>query len=375
MESGKKYYDAYFWTTILISFVLLVHNGTEPLFLLGMSFLPLLIVLYVRKPTWVPIAIYLIALGVLGRYTRYFRESYASDTLLAIHDYIGLFLSGKNPYNEIVFAQRGLTPFTYLPMSIFWYLPVQSMTIDLRFFEMIISMLVPMLLLVIGVLTNIWSMVPIVSIVSLTPFLLDLCCDGSNDNSAIFFLLLSVVLFLIARKNKRRRWVVASAIVLAVASTFKHYVWFYLIFFLPFISQRSKKFLYQRPYFKIFFLTVAVIAIPFLLSAPLGFMRSLFFIEVGNYHDTWGWNVWVLLRDSVGLTFTKNTMWVVRTAMTVSVIVGFFITTKFHSFKNVAIAASVSLLVYLVLSNWTTYAYFTFLVPLIGLSVIPDEEA
>ncbi len=374
MKSAEQTKHMSFWTTIVVSFVLLIHNGTEPLFLLAYALLPIVCLVFFRKKSWVPLVIYLLIFGAVGRYTRYSRESYASDTLLAIRDYIGLFLSGKNPYNELVFAQKGLTPFTYLPMSIFWYLPAQVMTIDLRLFEMIVSLFVPLLILLIGVITNIWVMLPILSVVSLTPFLLDLCCDGSNDNSAIFLLLLSVLLLLFALKKKSSRWGMASAVVLAFASVFKHYVGFYLIFFIPYLWHFSKKLLYLKSYMKIFFLTMSIIAIPFLISAPSGFMRSLFFIEIGNYHDTWGWNVWVLMRDGLGLTFTKNTMWVVRTVLTVSIIVGFFSTTKFHSLKNVAIAGSISLFVYLILSNWTSYAYFTFLIPLMSLSLLEDSE-
>ncbi|MEK7587206.1 MAG: hypothetical protein AAB457_00040 [Patescibacteria group bacterium] len=126
---------ALFWTTITMAFVLLVHNGTEPLFLVAMALLPVLIFQFLYKKTLWPLAVYLIIFGLLGRYTRYFRQTYASDTLLAIQDHIGYFLAGKNVYEQVVMAQSGPTPFTYLPFSLFWYLPARLLTIDLRFFR------------------------------------------------------------------------------------------------------------------------------------------------------------------------------------------------------------------------------------------------
>ncbi|MEK7129809.1 MAG: hypothetical protein AAB803_02205, partial [Patescibacteria group bacterium] len=111
----KKDHDGMFWTTVTVAFVLLVHNGREPIFLIALALLPILALLFLRKPNLLAIVIYLLIVGALGRYTRYYRETYASDTLLAIRDHIGYFLAGKNVYDQVVMAQAGPTPFTYLP--------------------------------------------------------------------------------------------------------------------------------------------------------------------------------------------------------------------------------------------------------------------
>lgn len=369
-EAKKTGGDWIFWTTVVISFVLLVHNGNEPQFLAAMVLLPILIFIYLLKPNLLFLVIYLLIFGFIGRYTRYLRETYASDTLLAIRDYIGLMLAGKNVYSEIVMAQRGPTPFTYLPFSLFWYLPAQILTIDLRFFEMIISGFVPVLLTIIGRVELTWKHLPLVSVIALTPFLLDLSADGSNDNSAIFLLLSAICLYLFSLYSKKKSVAVLSAVILGLAAVFKHYVWFILIFFLPFLWQlKDKNPLSGRKYVVVTLVTVGLISLPFILFSPAGFWRSLTFIEIGNFHTTWGWNIWVFL-SSFDFVLTKEFMWAVRTGGTILTAIIMFLLFKFTSLTHVVVAGALTMFVYLLLSNWTTYAYFTFLVPLLGLAAI-----
>ncbi len=359
-----------FWTTVTIAFVLLVHNGREPVFLVALALLAVLILLFLRKQSLWPLAIYLVIFGVLGRYTRYFRETYASDTLLAIKDHIGYFLEGRNIYDQIVMAQSGPTPFTYLPFSLFWYLPARLVSLDLRFFEMMVSWFVAPLVLIYGRILKTWKHMPIVAVVALTPFLLDLSADGSNDNSAVFLLLVALI-FLVAEKAKRgkkdKKLEVASAIVLGLATSFKHYMAFFLIFFLPYLITKR-----MWGYLKIFLIAVGIVSLPFILASPQGFFRSLFFIEIGNFHDVWGWNIWVTIRDGWGITATRQQMWLVRTVLTAATALGLWKFFRLKSLQHVLIASSVTLLVYLLTSDWTTYAYFTFLVPLIGLGALAE---
>src|SRR5260221_7713770 len=104
----KEEYEWIFWATIAIIFVLLEHNGTEPLFLYAFSFLPILILLFIYKRSFWSIATYLILVGGIGRYTRYYREGYASDTLLAIKDFIGYVIAGKGLYGNNVMTATGV---------------------------------------------------------------------------------------------------------------------------------------------------------------------------------------------------------------------------------------------------------------------------
>ncbi len=366
--SVKEDKTTVFWTTVTIAFVLLVHNGREPVFLIALALLPILMLLFLRKPNLWPLAIYLILFGALGRYTRYFRQTYASDTLLAIKDHIGYFLSGNNVYDQVVMAQSGPTPFTYLPFSLFWYLPARLLSIDLRWFEMLVSALVAPLVLVYGRIVKTWKHLPIVAVVALTPFLLDLSADGSNDNSAVFLLLTALVLFLWARVKKVKKAVILSAILMGLAASFKHYMGFFLIFFIAhLIAKRMWR------YLGILLATVGIVSLPFILASPTGFFRSLFFIEIGNFHDVWGWNIWVALRDGFGLVATRQQMWLVRTVGTGVVALGLLKFFRLKSLQHVLIASSVTLFVYLLTSDWTTYAYFTFFVPLIGLSTITED--
>ncbi|OGG28311.1 hypothetical protein A3A64_04325 [Candidatus Gottesmanbacteria bacterium RIFCSPLOWO2_01_FULL_48_11] len=109
------------------------------------------------------------------------------------------------------------------------------------------------------------------------------------------------------------------------------------------------------------------------MASPAGFFRSLFFIEIGNFHEVWGWNIWVALRDGWGIVATRQQMWLVRTIITGLVALGLLKFFRVKSLQRVLMAGSVTLLVYLMTSDWTTYAYFTFLVPLIGLAVIDKD--
>lgn len=375
MNKNNTSVSLIFWTTIVITFVLLIHNGTEPVFLVAFAMMPVIILLFLTKPTLKPLIIYLLIFGVLGRYTRYFRETYASDALLAIKDFIGYFLAGKNVYSQIVMAQSGPTPYTYLPFALLWYLPAQVLLVDLRFFEMLVSSLVPIVYYVIGRVRHTVYHIPVVAVIALTPFLLDLSADGSNDNSAIFLLLLSILLFFSSSGRKNVQTATISAVVLGLAATFKHYVWFYFIYFALFLWQ-TKTFLpiSHKRYFIIFLITAGLLCLPFIILSPSGFWRSIFFIEIGNFHSTWGWNIWVALRDGFGIIITKEQMWMVRTIATGCTIIGFWRFFRFSSIGRVTTATSVTLLVYLILSNWTTYAYFTFLVPLLGFCTFSETR-
>ena len=374
MRGKKEDIEWIFWTSITVSFALLVHNGTEPLFLIAFTVMPFMILLFYYKRSLYPLIIYILFIAALGRYTRYLRQTYASDTLLAIRDYIGYFVHGQHVYKEMIMAQSGLTPFTYLPFSLFWYLPAYVLKIDLRFFEMLVSSLLPVLILFYGRVIKTFKILPLFTVVSLTPFLLDLSADGSNDNSAIFILLSSVILFVYGIKNKNRIIVILSAIVLGFAASFKHHIFFYLVFFLLYLYQNKKLLpITNIQYVMYVALTVLIVSGPFILTAPDGFLRSLSFIELTNWHKTWGWNIWGALRDGLQLRFSREQMWVVRTVLTG--FVALLLLRFFHlrSFHRVFIASGVTLFVYLAFSNWTTYAYFTFLVPLLGLGAFSIE--
>lgn len=363
-----------FWTTIAVSFVLLVHNGTEPLFLIAYSLIPVLILLFYHKKSFIPLIIYILLIGIFGRYTRYFRESYASDTLPAIKDFIGYFLAGKSIYGNNVMSSTGITPFSYLPFAIFWYLPARLLTIDLRFFEMLISCLVPVVFSLIIFITNKLKMLPLLAIISLTPFLLDLSSDGSNDNSAIFILLVSIFFLIYSLKRNSRGLAVLSAIVLGLSLSFKQYSFFYLIFFLPFIFKMRKRLsIAPRFYLLTAFLVFSLISFPFILASPLGFYNSIVVVGGENKHGIWGWNIWVALKESIKFFLPIQFILYVRSFVTLITIVLLYRFYSITSLGRVFVASSLTLLVYFIFSNWTTYAYFTFLVPLICLCAIEME--
>lgn len=364
----------FFFLTLAVTFVLLEHNGTEPLFILAYAAIPFLIIWCYKKPNYLLIVIYLLLIGTLGRYTRYFRENYASDTLLAIRDYIGYFVHGKNVYKEIIWANAGLTPFTYLPFTIFWYLPAYILHIDFRFFEMLVSCLVPIAFFLYSKLKATWQALPFLAIVSVTPFLLDLSADGSNDNSAIFLLLFALLLFSYGIKKKNKVSFVISAFVFACSASFKHYIFFFLPFFIPYLLQLRNLPITTKKYVAIFLGSAALITGPFVLASPLGFFKSLFFIEYGNYHKLWGWNIWVALNGLFLWTPTDQFIWVVRTVLTITTIIVLFVFVKTKTLKSVILCTVVTMFVYLAFSKWTTFAYFTFLVPLLCLIPLEDLE-
>ncbi len=358
-----------FWTTIIVSFVLIVHNSADWLFIVALALMPLFILLFHFKKSFYPLILYLLIFGTLGRIIQYHTSTYGSDALMAVRDYIGYFVNGKNVYKEMIMAQSGLTPFTYLPFSLFWYLPAYILNIDLRFFEMLVSSFVPVLILIYGRILKTMKILPLFAVVSLTPFLIDLSADGSNDNSTIFILLLSIILFIYSVNNKSRFYAILSAIILGFAASFKHHVFFYLLFFIPYIYQNKNLLpISNKRYIFHFLLTIIIVSGPFILFAPQGFFRSISFIELTNWHTIWGWNIWVFLKDTLHITFSTEQMWGVRTIGSLATVFFLFRYFRFDSFNKVFVASGVIMFIYLVLSQWTTHAYFTFLIPLLGLS-------
>ncbi len=375
MKKTKENLASIFWSTIAVVFVQLVHNGREPLFLIALTVIPLLVALFYFKRSLVPVVIYLLAIGMLGRFTRYYRQNYASDTLLATRDYIGYMLAGKNVYKELIMTNFGLTPFSYLPTSLFWYLPAYVMTIDLRFFEMLIASLVPFLFYLYGRTSGSWSFLPVLAVVATTPFLLDLSADGSNDNSGIFLLLLSLVVFKKALIHKKFRWFAASAVLMGIAAAFKHYVFFLLAFFLPYIySFRAVWSKGSVKYYALFFGTIAIISFPFILGYPQGFLRALTYVELRPTYPIWGWNIWAALRDGFGIVLPVGEMWLIRLLGTILTVCIMLKCMSYKKLWETYVGGVVVMLVYLVLSWWTTYAHFTFLVPIIGLAAIEHER-
>ena len=375
MKKTKENLASIFWATIAVVFVQLVHNGREPLYLIALTAIPLLVGLFYFKRSLFPLAIYLLLIGIFGRYTRYYRQNYASDTLLATRDYIGYMLAGKNVYKELIMTNFGLTPFSYLPASLFWYLPAYIATIDLRFFEMIIATLVPIAFFIYGRMTKSWFFLPLLAVVATTPFLLDLSADGSNDNSGTFLLLVALIFFRLAVKKKNIRQFYISAVLLAIAAAFKHYVFFLLTFFLPYIFVLRKSFpRVAVRFFLLFFGTIGLISLPFILGAPTGFLRALSYVELRPTYPIWGWNIWAALRDGFGVILPVQTMWMIRLMTTIGTVLIILKVMSYRRLWETYLGAVMTMFVYLVLSWWTTYSHFTFVVPLIGLLTIAHTD-
>lgn len=375
MTKTKDEKEWIFWTTIVVSFVLIEHNSADPLFITALVVMPFLALLFYINKSLRPLILFILIVGILGRIAQYYSSGYGSDALMAVRDFIGYFVHGKSVYKEMIMAQSGLTPFTYLPFSLFWYLPAYILKIDLRFFEMLISSLVPVTILVYGKFLKTIKILPLVAVVSLTPFLIDLSADGSNDNSVIFILLLSVISLIYSIKSRSVFFAIVSAVSLGLAASLKHHTFFYLLFFLPYIY-KNKNLLPVSSIRYVFYimLTILIVSGPFILMEPQGFIRSLSFIELTNWHDTWGWNIWVALKDSLDVSFSTGQMWGVRTTVSLTAILLLFKYFRLDSFNKVFVASGMTMLVYLVLSQWTTYAYFTFLIPLLGLSAFNIKD-
>lgn len=375
MKKNKPDEERIFWSTVVTIFVLLIHNGSEPFFLFAYATILLLVVFFYFKKSLYPIMLYILLVGVVGRITQYYHSTYGSDTLLAVRDFVGYFVHGFNVYKEMTMSSTGLQPFTYLPFSLFWYLPAYAFKMDLRFFEMLVSCFVPILLAFYGRIIKNLQIIPVLAVISLAPFLIDLSADGSNDNSAIFILLLSVLSYIYALKNRSRNVSILSAVILGLAASFKHYVFFYVLFFFIYLIQ-SKKILPISGERYIFYTisTIVIVSGPFIISEPEGFLRSLAFIQSPAGHETWGWNIWVALRDAFQVLLTTTQMAQIRMVFTLSTIFLFFRYFRLNVLNRVFVASGMTLLVYLVFSQWTTHAYFTFLLPLFYLSAFRVED-
>lgn len=365
-----------FWITIVVSFVLIEHNSADPLFILALTVIPFLVFFFYLKKSLYPLALYLLVFSALGRIIQYQSSSYGSDVLMAVRDFVGYFIHGQNVYKEVTMTVDGAIPFSYLPMNILWYLPAYFLQMDFRLFEMLVSIFVPVCVFVYGMLTSKWKILPFLTVVSLTPFLIDLSADGSNDNSAILILLVSLVLFAYSYKNKSKRFAVISAIFLGLAMSFKHYVFFYIPFFMHFLFLH-KHFLQisYKKYLIYAFVVAGIITIPFVIASPDGFLRSLVHIEGGVEHPIWGWSIWKALKDSFTITLSNDGIRFVRFLVTAIVAIILFCFFPPKKWNQVFVNTSLTMLTFFILSKWTTPAYFTFLVPLLGLSAfnIKDE--
>ena len=215
---------------------------------------------------------------------------------------------------------------------------------------------------------------PLLAIVATTPFLLDLSADGSNDNSGTFLLLVALIFFRLAVKKKNIRQFYISAVLLAVSAAFKHYVFFLLTFFLPYVFMLGKSWHASRRFFLFFFGTIGLISLPFIFGAPTGFLRALSYVELRPTYPIWGWNIWAALRDGFGIILSVQSMWIVRLVGTIGTALVILKVMSFRRLWETYLGAVMTMLVYLVLSWWTTYAHFTFLVPLIGLLAIEHAD-
>lgn len=370
MESWKNS----FFITLAVIFVLLVHNGFTPLYIIALFLLPFFIPLFYRlasQKVFLSLSAYLILFGFLGRYERYLRQNYASDVLLVTKDFIGLLLSGKNPYNELIYMANGLAPFLYLPFELFWYLPARLIFLDLRFFEAMVSVGVPVLLFLFIRRQKFWAGLPVLAVVSLTPFLLDLAADGSNDNSAIFLLLTSIFFLRLAFESKNRQYPIISAIFLGLALSFKHYSFIYFGFLLIFLlnSRHRLNFNVTR-YLKTVFITLGLFFLPFVLTAPGGFWRSLSYIDSRPGHAIWGWNLWVVFESYWQFVPEDYVIQAIRILAVLLTIIACLKFLKINRLDKVLSATVLTIFVYLFLSKWTSYAYFTFVVPLVCLNAV-----
>jgi len=125
----------------------------------------------------------LVGLGIWLRYLGQFAGGY-SDVLTVTHAAIQRMLAGESPYGvgyEVSMPPGA--PFPYGPLTLLWYLPFGD---DPRRLEFCVSVVVMLLLAAHGRPLGLVAY-------ALTPTLIALTIDGSNDTSAGFFLLLATI--------------------------------------------------------------------------------------------------------------------------------------------------------------------------------------
>lgn len=171
------------------------------------------------------------------------------------------------------------------------------------------------------------------------------------------------------------RLVSISAILFGIAATFKHHAFFLLIFFLPYIFALKNRWPRAAARFLLVCIgTAGAISLPFILTAPAGFLRALSYVEVFVPHPVWGWNIWAALQDGWGLKPPVQVIWFIRLIGTMSTAIIILSRKSWQRLWKTYLGAATTMFVYLVLSWWTTYAYFTFLIPLIGLTAIESTN-
>ena len=133
-----------------------------------------------------------------------------------------------------------------------------------------------------------------------------------------------------------------------------------------FLPLKGKKYLFYS------LIVFGLFLAPFVVSSPIGFLKAQSYIDNRPDHPLWGWNLWSGLEKF----FTLPTIFIrfIRGAATITTLLIFFLFIKIDKFHKVFVGASLTLFVYLILSQWTSHAYFTFLIPLIGLGSLKIED-
>ena len=65
MVEKKEDKNWIFWTTIIISFVLIEQNSADPLFITALTIMPFLVLLFYYKKSFYPLILYILIIGIL----------------------------------------------------------------------------------------------------------------------------------------------------------------------------------------------------------------------------------------------------------------------------------------------------------------------
>ena len=304
-------------------------NAAQLLFLIGVA---LLLAISTRRDVR-PQAILLLLVGaVVVRFVVFDRVG--SDVLDVTSAAIERMLAGGNPYGAGYPESRPPgAPFPYGPVALLWYLPMRSAPEVIEFGASI----------AVAIVLALQGRVVGLAVYATAPVLVATAVDGSNDTS--------LGLMLLAAFMAAIRWPAIGAGVLAAAVAFKLSALAFVPAFLVWGGTRAAG---------------AFVAVSLILWAPVvarwgpsSFLRSA---QVANdFHATSVWSLGAIVRDFTGVKIEAldTLRFGLGGALAAATLA------MRHSLDTLILAGSAVYVVTLHGGNWSTFAYFAGIAPLI----------
>lgn len=342
-------------------------------------------------------AAYLLVLGVLVRlailqgWTGVPAAGVASDVLTVIQEALGVAIGGGNPYTH-AFEQSnppGIQAFAYPPGSLLYYLPAYLLG-NIRTMEVVAAgVVLAGLALAAGVMRSGWP-VAVMGLYAAAPPLITLSTDNSNDTSAGALIFAAALALLLAQRRASTRLLVLAGLLMGWALSFKIYAVPLWPFFVVGLAARRWTLDLSRggrggrrrvPAWLLYAAVsagfTALVSLPYLLRAPMGFVRSMVIGPVNPLHPIGGWNVWALLyawlQWDADIALGAALKAIGISLMIIAIVAGLLAGVRRPS--RALLFGALAWFAAMFFARWTSYAYFAGIAPVVLLIPFADRLA